>query len=268
MKDLRSHFGMRSLPFTRELPVKDRFELSFFDETLDGMLGPVEQRMSVALIAPAGTGKTQLLRALMARLPEARYDVRYVKVTDLSKRDMCRELAAAIGVEPAGNYPTLLRRLQDRFLTTYQAEALRPVLIVDEAHGIRRAVLSMLCILTNFEMDSRLVLSVVLSGQPPLARALRRDDTEDVARRIAYYGTLRPLSRDETNSYVAHRCTIAGAKSVPFDSAALDAIYEIGRGNLRATDNLGLESLNIARRHRAKVAGANHVAEARKVLWP
>jgi molybdopterin-guanine dinucleotide biosynthesis protein len=46
--------------------------------------------MSAALIAPAGAGKTALLRRLVAELPEARYQVSYVKVTSLSKRDLCR----------------------------------------------------------------------------------------------------------------------------------------------------------------------------------
>jgi len=86
MKDVRRRFGFRATPFTRELRVEDRFTLSAFDEALEALLSAVENRQSAALIAPAGTGKTALVRALIARLPEARYRVRYVKKTGLSKR--------------------------------------------------------------------------------------------------------------------------------------------------------------------------------------
>jgi general secretion pathway protein A len=68
----------------------------------------------------------------------------------------------------------------------------------------------MLRILTNFDMDSRLVLSLVLAGQTPLRALLARDDQEAMARRIIHYAQLRLLSRDELAQYIAHRCAVAG----------------------------------------------------------
>ena len=268
MNDLRSHFGFHSIPFTREIAVEHRFSLPLFDEPLAAFRRVVDQRMSAALIAPAGTGKTALLRALRAQLPEARYRIHYVKVTGLSKRDMCREIATAIGTEPAGTYPALVRRLQEHFAAVADTDGLRPVLLIDEGHELRINVLAMFRLLTNFEMDSRLVLSIVLAGQLGLRTMLRRDELEDIARRIAHYAALRPLSRDETQQYMEHRCTVAGADTVPFDDAARDAIYEIGRGNLRATDGLALKALELASCSSCDVVNTNHVVEARKVLWP
>ena len=74
--------------------------------------------MSAALIAPAGTGKTVALRMLVAALPETRFQVHYVKVTGLSKRDLCKEIAVACGLSPTGIYPALVRKLQDAFVQT------------------------------------------------------------------------------------------------------------------------------------------------------
>lgn len=266
--DLRSRFGFHAIPFTRELSVKDRFPLQEFDETIEALLQTLDARMSCALIAPAGTGKTAILRAMIARLPEARYRTHYVKVTGLSKRDLCREIAQAIGLPPAGSYPSLVRKLQDRFHETSDTDGLRPVLIFDEAQDLRPDTLAMLKVLTNFDMDSRLVLSIVLSGQPKLRDLLRRDDLEDVARRIAHYATLRTLTRDEIGQYIEHRCTIAGSVSVPFDSGAIDALFEIGRGNLRATDQLARKSLEIAHKSDRDACSVAEVAHARKLLWP
>jgi type II secretory pathway predicted ATPase ExeA len=268
VQDFRSRFGFHATPFTREIAVQDRFSLSFFDEALEAVSRTLEARMSCALIAPAGTGKTSLLRAVLARLPEARYRTHYVKTTGLSKRDMCREIASSVGLAPAGTYPALVRKLEQHFVEAADGAGLRPVLFLDEAHDLRPDVLAMLRLLTNFDMDSRLVLSVVLAGQPPLRDLLRRDELEDVARRLAHYATLRTLSREEVGRYVEHRCTVAGATSVPFDQAALDALFEIGRGNLRATDQLARKALELAHEADRDVCEPSHLAQARKCLWP
>ena len=266
--DLRSRFGLHATPFTCEIAVDHYFTLPFFDEALTGLRRAIDERMSAALIAPAGTGKTALLRALRSKLPEARFRIHYVKVTGLSKRDMCREIAVACGAEPAGTYPSLVRRLQEHFLNASDTDGLRPVLLVDEAHDLRVDVLAMIRLLTNFDMDSRLVVSVILSGQKPLARLLSRDDLEDVARRLAHVASLRVLSRDETVRYVDHRLTVAGASKIPFDDAAHDALYEIGRGNLRATDRLAFKTLELAHDGDCDVASSSHVVEARRRVFP
>ncbi|MFH1176208.1 MAG: AAA family ATPase [Acidobacteriota bacterium] len=266
--DLKSAFGCHCTPFTRELRLDDVFSLAIFDQARDGILRAIEKRSSAALIAPAGSGKSTVLRAILGRLPEARYVSHYVKCSEIGKRDMCREIARVAGVAPASSFPALLHNLQEKFESTLADAGRRPVLLLDEAHDLRPDVLAMLRVVTNFQMDSRLVLSVVLAGQPDLGKTLARENQDAIARRIVHYASLRPLSRDETAHYVEHRIGAAGARHCPFDAAALDAIYEIGRGNLRATDNLALESLELAAAAKLKVVGASHVATARKSLWP
>lgn len=268
MTDWRSRFGFNTAPFTRERPVAQRFALPMFDEVLTALYRAVDQRGSAALVAPAGTGKTALLRALVDQLPEVRYRVHYVKVTDLSKRDLCREIAVACGAKPAGSFPMLVRRLQEHFLSTMADDGARPVLALDEAHGLRPEVFGILQILTNFEMDSRLVLSVILAGQAPLRDLLRQPAHEAVTRRLVHLATLRPLSRPESHRYLAHRCTIAGATTVPFDPGALEAVYEVACGNLRATDQLAAKALEVANDAGASIVDSAHLAQARRLLWP
>lgn len=266
--DFRSRFGFHATPFTREFPADHRFRLPHFDDALEALLETVDQRGSAALIAAAGMGKTQLLRALRALLPEARYDVHYIKTTTLSRRDMCRAIASAMGCKPAGSLPALVRRLDERFLASVDNEAVRPVLILDDAHEMRVSALGLLKVLTNFDMDSRLVVSIILTGQPQLRTILRRTELEDVARRLVHYAELRLLSRNEMRGYVEHRCAMAGSAQVPFDEAALDALFELSRGNLRAIDLLCLKALQLASKADREVVEAPHLVQARKLLWP
>jgi len=268
-KDSRSRFGFHSPPFTRELAIDRRLQLPHVEEVIEAIYQTVQQRESVALIAAAGTGKTVAIRALRERLPEARFAVHYVKVADISRRDMCREIAHAIGAPPAGSFPVLVRAVQERLeRPTTETEGRRPVLIFDDVHEMRPETFGLLKVLTNFDMDSRLVVSLVLVGHPLLRRTLQREDMEDVARRIAHYADLRLLSREETRRYVEHRCTAAGNLTPPFDDDAFEAIYELSRGNLRAIDHLARKSLEIAAAKDEDVVGAPHLLEARKALWP
>jgi general secretion pathway protein A len=266
--DFMSRFGFNATPFTQEIPVEQCFALPAHDEAVAALGDAVDKRMPAALMAPAGGGKTTVLRRLQSHLPAARYRVTYIKVTGLSKRDLCREIAEALGLPPAGIFPALVRRLQEHFLHTQDTDSLRPVLLIDEAHDLRPEGLSIMRLLTNFDMDSRLVLSLVLCGQPSLARMLNKTEFEDIAGRMAHYASLSLLSREQTLRYVQHRCTIAGAKTVPFDPRALDALYEVGRGNLRAVDRLALKALELAHQQDAAVADANLIAAARKCVRP
>jgi type II secretory pathway predicted ATPase ExeA len=268
MKDSRSRFGFKSPPFTREIAVNQMFTLPQLADVVRALVEAVNGRTSAALIAPAGLGKTAALRAVADALPASRFRVRYTAVTGLSKRDMCKEIAQTMGLPPAGAYNSLVHKIQQQARAETDTDAVRPVLIIDDAHELRPDVLSMLRVITNFEMDSRLILSVVLAGQPPLAEMLRKPEHEDIARRLVHYAVLAPLSREEVQQYVTHRCAVAGSARVPFDESCLDAIYEVGRGNLRATDLIAHKALDVAHRRDRDTVDATCVVEARKHLWP
>ena len=111
--DLLAAFDFHAVPFTRAITTDDHLRLPFLDEAFAGLLSALA-RMSAAFSAPAGTGKTALIRRLHSGLPEARYHVHDVKGTGQSRRDMCREIAVACGAAHAGSYPIPARRLRSR----------------------------------------------------------------------------------------------------------------------------------------------------------
>jgi len=263
--DLRAHFGFSAVPFTREIPIKDRWHSEIFDQPLTALRQTIEQRMSAVVLAPSGTGKTLLLRTLRAQLPEARFRVHYVKLTSLSKKDLCREIGLAAGFDLSGIYPVVFRMLQ-QYLRQFDEDGLRPVLILDETQDMSPPVLTTLRILTNFDMDSRLVLSLVLAGDNQLRHMLESPPLEPIRRRMAHIATLRLLSRAETRDYMQHRLRIAGARTFLFDSQAVDAVFEVSRGNLRAIDQLARKSLELASQKAIATVDPALVAEARPHL--
>jgi hypothetical protein len=96
------------------------------------------------------------------RLRPTRYSVRYVKLTPLSNGDLGREIAIGCGFDISGAYPVLIRKLQDAFRSQADVDGLRPVLMIDESQDLRPDVPATLRVLTNFDMDSRLVLAAHL----------------------------------------------------------------------------------------------------------
>jgi general secretion pathway protein A len=265
--DPRSFFGFAEIPFTREIAVSERWTAPHLEEVATDLLRTIDQRMSATLIAPVGSGKTVVIRTVMAHLPEARYQAHYIKVTSPSKRDFCRELTMAAGVSPAGSYPALVRRLQEKFELA-EGEGRRPVLLVDEAQELRPDALAVLRIIQNFQMDSRLVLSLVLAGQPTLSKILKCDELEAVSRRMAHLATIRLLSRTETRKYMEHRIRVVGGRTFPFDEPSVEAVFEISRGNFRAIDELSRKALEIAAQNGVTVIDPAIIAAARQRLLP
>lgn len=266
--DLLGRFGLRTLPFTREIAVEEQFSIKGHDEAVSALERVILHRNSGGLIAPSGTGKTQALRKLCRKLPEARYRITYVKVTGVSKRDLCRHISMAIGTEPAGTYPALVDRLQEKWQRLSQIESLHPLIIFDDSHEMRLDVLGILKALTNFQMDSKLGVSILLAGQMGLSRMLRRDELEEVSRRLSHVAKLDPLSQEQVQKYLEHRLLIAGSKRFPFDDRAVQTIYDIARGNLRATDQLALKCLEVAHLDNDDIVDSNHVVKARAYVCP
>lgn len=260
-------FHFQSPPFTRELKVEHRLKIQAVEAQVLALKAIIDQRQSAALVAPAGCGKTVCLRALSALLPEARYRTTYIKLANLSARDMCREVALGLGIQPAGHFPALVRAIEERLRAGYLDAGIRQVILFDDAHEMRPEVIRLLRLLTNFDMDSRLVVTVILAGQMPLKKLLLSDELEDIRQRLVHCGELGLLTREEAKAYVEHRIKIAGAGQIPFEPQAIEALYEVTRGNMRALDKLALAALKVADEATRARADAADVALARTAQW-
>ena len=150
--------------------MRERFPLDPQAQVAAALTEAVQERMSAALIAPAGTGKTVALRMVAAR---RKHVPGPLKVTERP----VQEIAVACGLSPIGIYPALVRKLRTL------SYIMRPV-ILSIAH-LRPESLAMLRVLTNFE-DSRLVVSLVLAGQPHLRLLLRHPEQAAIAHRLAH----------------------------------------------------------------------------------
>ncbi len=131
---LRSFFGLKSLPFTKQLdPQNGYFHTDPFDRGLDRLRYLVDRRGTGVIFGAPGTGKSTLLRAFMESLGRATHSVGYVAHTSCAALDLHREIARSFQLQPAHRKADVLRGIKDRLLKLARGKKIRPVLLIDDA---------------------------------------------------------------------------------------------------------------------------------------
>jgi general secretion pathway protein A len=186
----------------------------------------------IQLTGEVGTGKTTLVRSLLAREPNG-VDIALILNPRVTVPEflltICEELGIAVPEASRGSVKALVDALTAHLLAAHAAGR-RVAVLIDEAHLLERDVLEQVRLLTNLETPTRKLLQVILIGQPELRDLLAREDMRQVAQRITGRHHLEPLSADETVAYVRHRLRVAGATREIFTPAALRELHRQGGG--------------------------------------
>ncbi|MEW8332745.1 MAG: AAA family ATPase [Candidatus Thiodiazotropha sp.] len=185
----------------------------------------------VLLTGEVGTGKTLLLRSLLAQQLE-NVEIALILNPRLSRREFIATICDELGIEYQGP-PYSLKLLTDiltrRLLQTH-AEGKHTVLVVDEAQNLSPRVLEQVRLLTNLETSRHKLLRIILVGQPELQQMLERKEMRQVDQRITARYHLMPLNAKETDHYIAHRLAVAGIREDLFTPMALKLIHRFSNG--------------------------------------
>ncbi len=198
----------------------------------------------IQLTGEVGTGKTTVIRSLLAKQPD-NTGIALILNPRMNAREFVLTLCAELGIplpDAAGSEKELIDTL-NRYLLKAHAQGKRVVLIVDEAQNLTPETLEQVRLLTNLETETQKLLQIILIGQPELRDMLARNDLRQLAQRITGRYHLDPLSRDESFAYVKHRLRIAGATVDIFTSGALAELYRASGGVPRLLNIIGDRAL-------------------------
>ncbi|HEV8523536.1 MAG TPA: AAA family ATPase, partial [Terriglobales bacterium] len=113
---LRSVFGFKSLPFTKDLEPERIFRTDVFHQAIDRLRYLVDRQGIGAIFGAPGTGKSTLLRSFLSSLGKSSHAVCYVTHTTCATLDLYREIARGFQIEPRYRKADVLREIKERIL--------------------------------------------------------------------------------------------------------------------------------------------------------
>jgi general secretion pathway protein A len=193
----------------------------------------------IVVTGEIGTGKTTLCRALLEQLDRRTFTA-LVLNPFISEDDLLRVVLQDFGVVSreevrrgrlAGvSRQQLIETLNDFLLSLLPLRA-RALLIIDEAQNLPPSLLEHIRMLSNLETDKEKLLQILMVGQLNLKQVLRSPELRQLDQRVSIRYELKPLTLDETATYVGHRLTIAGGGSaVGFTPRAFQAVHKYTGG--------------------------------------
>jgi general secretion pathway protein A len=229
----RAFFGLNEKPFAITPDPRYLFLSERHAEALAHLLyGITEAGGFIQLTGEVGTGKTTVVRSLLAQTPQ-HAEIALILNPRMTAPEflltICEELG--IGVQDAAT--NSLKDLVDilsQYLLRAHGAGKRVVLVVDEAQNLAPEVLEQVRLLTNLETNTQKLLQIILIGQPELRVLLDRNELRQLAQRITGRYHLCPLTLEETVAYVRHRLRVAGATSDIFTPAALREVHRLSHG--------------------------------------
>ena len=212
----------------------------------------------IVITGEVGTGKTLLVRCLLAELRKNNIAFAYVFNPLLPVVEFFQYIMADLGLPYAGHTKAEMLLDLNRFLIQRHAKGLITALVVDEAQALRPELLEEIRLLTNLETSQQKLLQIVLLGQPELEMVLDSPELRQLKQRIALRSQLQSLDHDQSRAYVLSRLERAGAKPEPpiFTGDAFEKIFEYSRGIPRIINNLCENSMvNAFAREQRPVTG-------------
>lgn len=226
-------FGLRERPFDLSPNPRFLYLARRHREALSNLrYGLTTPRGFTLLLGEAGTGKTTLVRTVLAELKPDQVECVLLSNPTLTRAEFLEFLADGFKLSPesAQSKVKLLEELRQHLETRHRAGQLT-ALVLDEAQSLPYELLEEVRLLSNIEESSTKLLNVVLAGQPELADRLNESELRQLKQRISLRCELGPLDLPDTAAYIAGRLRIAGGNPIEILSReAVTAIHDASHG--------------------------------------
>jgi len=243
-RPLLSVFGLKFNPFTPDIAP----DALWRTPEIEHFCWRVEQQVrdgGFALITgESGTGKSVALR-LLARHLQTMPDIVVGALSRPQSRtpDFYREMSEVFGVPVEvrfhwSSFKDLRLKWEAHLATTLW----RPVLLIDEAQEMQPEVLSELRLLSSTQLDSRSILTVILSGDNRLLDLLRLPPLIPLGTRIGPRLTLDYAAPKQLSELLTHLLSQAGNPRL-MTPQLIATLCEHAAGNYRVLCHMSAELL-------------------------
>lgn len=246
-KKLLGLYSLKFNPFSAQVPAS----ALWISPPIESFCWRIEQQIGEGGFALAvgdpGVGKSAALRILAERPGNVRdLSVGLLTRPQANLADFYRELGHLFGVplSPHNRWNSS-KALREKWLAHIEASIHRPVLLVDEAQEMNSAVFSELRLLSSADLDSRSILTIILSGDQRLSHRLEDIELLPIASRIRSRLRLEALAPKQLQECLLHLLKAAGNPRL-MTASLLQTLCEHAAGNLRLLMNMANELLAAA----------------------
>ncbi len=225
-----AHYGLRSQPFSISPDPSFLYMSEAHREGLAHLTYGISERKGfVVITGEVGTGKTTLIHALLAEVPQ-RVRLAFISNPTLTKEEFFLLLAEAYQLGAVENKAKFLLKFTYFLERAYRQDE-NVVLIVDEAQDLEEDLLEEIRLLSNLETPHHKLVNIILVGQPELDAKLDSPSLRPLKQRITLHYHLPSMTREETRHYVKNRLLKAGANDLGiFTDKAIDTVYDQTKG--------------------------------------
>jgi general secretion pathway protein A len=272
-------FNLRESPFNLTPDPRFLFLSAQHEEALTHLLyGIYERKGFIEVTGEVGTGKTVLCRALLERLDKA-VSTALIFNSYLTKMELLQAITDDFGLQPRETTSKGYIDVLNEYLLGEFAAGRNAVVVIDEAQNLEPTVLEQLRMLSNLETERVKLLQIILVGQPELHAKLATLQMRQLEQRIAVRFYIHELTRTETEQYITHRMSVAGAAhSVIWSRRALRLIHHYTGGIPRRINLLCdrvLMTAFVRETHRVSAAIVRQSAQdlaspwqSKRLCWP
>ena len=224
-------FNLRESPFNLTPDPRFLFLSAQHEDALTHLLyGIYERKGFIEITGEVGTGKTVLCRVLLERLDKT-VSTALIFNSYLTKMELLQAITADFGLQPHETTSKGYIDVLNEYLLSEFAAGHNAVVVIDEAQNLEPTVLEQLRMLSNLETERVKLLQIVLVGQPELHAKLATLQMRQLEQRIAVRFHIHELTRTETEQYITHRMSVAGAAhTVIWSRRALRLIHHYTGG--------------------------------------
>jgi len=262
----RRFYGLREKPFSKTPDPRFLYLSRGHREALARLQYAVEEREPALLTGEIGSGKTTISRALMDSFGNE-YRFCFIFNPVLTPFEFLRVVARSLGKEnPACAKDDLLKEITGELYRLHESGGC-PVIVIDEAQLIpEQELFDEIRLLTNFQLDDRNLLGIIIMGQPELRKRLAHPVFEPLRQRVGIQYHLLPLDLEETMEYIDFRLQVAGGTPGLFSPEAIQLMYELSGGVPRRINAVATNALLVGYGRDAAWIGDTIIEEIKNEL--
>lgn len=262
MPSIRHHFGLKGDPFPQNVPVKDLFPLPALAPLEKRVFFAIEQKAISVITGDVGSGKSTSLRYIASKCHSSEYELISIVGGNFSTMELYRQILLNLGIDYMSyQIAPMISKIRE-ILLEFASRKVIPLLIIDEAHLLKRSVFTQLHTLAQFEFDSKPIMPIILCGQDILLDHLMAITVRPLASRILGRNHLESIKKEVMADYLNHHINLAGSSRKLFSEEAIFAIHQGSGGLLRKANSLAKMALMACVLEEAQTVASDHVRMA------